>query len=476
MQLLRAAAAAVLLFAAAGTAAADPGTGEPRAFRAETVWVDAPPLRHHLSHTLFVNRCVGDCQLTVGDNDARSNTSSIIPGNTTISEFDAGDQSDVIFDATVECLREVYGPYDVDIVTEDPGTETFHHEAILAGFPEEAGRDPLVGGVAPASCTPLDNVISFSFANAVAQNLSGDRLIDTLCWTLAQESAHAFGLPNHVYDCADPMTYLPKPGEPWCGRKYFRNRGIPCGDFEPTSCMCSVTEQNSHRELLAAFGPGTLPPGPAVAIQLPGPEAQVSDKFSIFFNAVDPRTVDHAEIWLNGSKYLTLPGYDYFNQDNVYSAEAPDHPDGYIDVEIRAYTDIGSVGSATVTVLKGAPCDSDDQCFEHMSCDDGRCKYPAPSGELGDSCDYDQFCVSGICAGKDSGGECSQSCQMGVEGACPDGAECIEGNVCYSGSSGGCCTVAGGHKRDERFPLVALSLFAAVLAVLRLRARARHAR
>ena len=464
MQSLRGPAVVFLLFSMAGRAAAD----EPRRFRTETVWVDAPPLRHHLSKTIYVNRCVGGCTITIGDqSDARTNVSSIAPSNTTITEFNLGDE---IYDATVECLRDVYLPYDVDIVTEDPGTELFHHEAILAGYPEEMGRDPLVGGVAPASCQPLDNVISFSFANALGEDLSGTRLIETLCWTLAQESAHSFGLPNHVFDCLDPMTYLPLPGDPWCGRKYFRNRGIQCGEFEPAaSCNCGGTVQNSHKELLAAFGEGGPVPPPTVALSVPAPNAQVTDKFSIFFNALDPRLVSHAEIRLNGTNYFNIPGKDYFSQDEVYSAEAPDHPDGYIDLEVRACNEIGSCASANVTVLKGSPCTDDGQCFDHMSCEDGRCKYPPPSGEAGDSCDYDQFCLSGICANAGDDGICSQTCMPGVADACPEGLECTDEGVCYGDSGGGCCAVAGGQGRDDRFPYVALSLFALVIGFLRLR-------
>src|SRR5262245_26190170 len=123
------------------SAAARADTIDVPRFRNERVMVD--PVRDvaqaartsHIAHTLFVNRCPGGCNITPGVNDARTNTSSIVPGATTITEFNAGDE---IFDATIECLRDVYGPYDVNIVTDDPGTEVFHHEAILAGYPAEA--------------------------------------------------------------------------------------------------------------------------------------------------------------------------------------------------------------------------------------------------------------------------------------------------------------------------------------------------
>ncbi len=396
-----------LAAAAGGSALADP----PR-IRTEVVWVDpievvADDARAaDISHVLFVNRCPGGCTITPGDNDARTNTSSIIGGVTrNLAEFNAGD---AVFDAVIECLRDVYSPYDVQIVTEDPGDSMPHHEAIMAGDPEDVGRDPLTGGIAPATCEPLNNVISFSFANGIAEMISGQTLIETLCWTAAQESAHSFGLPNHVYDCHDPMTYLPG-----CGRKYFRNRAIQCGRFDgPEECTCSVEAQNSHERLLATFGEGTPPPPPVVTMEYPQEGASVDQGFSIFFTAIDPRLIAGAEIYLNGSKVVEMPGKDFDTADEPYSAEAPDYPDGYIEIEVKAYDEFGTAGSAKVTVLKGEPCD-------------------------GDSCGDGFECTSGHCVALEDGG------------------------------GGGCCAVAGGQRREGRFPLVALGLFAAAILWMR---------
>lgn len=452
---------------AAGTARAGDPAG-PR--RVEQVWVDpirdvapdalAAPL---ISNILFINRCAGGCTLTPGSNDARRNTSSIIDSTTTISEFALGDD---VFNQVVECVRDVYSPYDVEIVTEDPGDGVFHHEAILAGAPEELGLDSRVGGIAPAACEPLNNVISFSFANAP------DTDAETLCWTLAQESAHSFGLPNHVYDCLDPMTYLEGP----CGRKYFRNRAIGCGEFEPKECICGVNAQNSHLELINTFGPGTAPPPPDVTVLYPDADSSVEDHFSVFFTAIDPRLVDHVDVYLNGTRYATLPGHNYQNREEDYNVETPDHPDGYIDVELRAYNEINEeAGTAKITVLKGQPCASSDQCFDFMECSDGRCSYPPAAGDLGDACEYDQYCLSGACARKGDSGYCSQGCNPSVADACPDGFECLAQGLCWpenADDGGGCCAVAGGQRKGEDFPLALLSLFAGAVAVLRWRRRA----
>jgi hypothetical protein len=452
----------------AGVAGAE-GPRTPR--RLERVWVDpvrdiAPDARAAggISKLLYVNRCIGDCFITPGRDDARANTSSIVDGTSTLSEFTGGDE---VYDEVIACLRDVYSPYDIEIVTEDPGGDTFHHEAILAGLPEELGLNQNIGGVAPASCEPLNNVISFSFANSEGTDA------ETMCWTVAQESAHAFGLPNHVYDCLDPMTYLPGP----CGRKYFRNRGIECGEFQPIECVCGVSRQNSHVELLATFGPGTPPPPPEVTVLYPEADASVTDNFNIFFTALDPRLVSRAEVYLNGTLYATVHGKDYQDREDDYNVTAPDVPDGVIDIEIRAYNDINEeAGTAVTTVVKGEPCTSADQCFDFMECEEGRCSYPPPAGELGDECGFDQFCLEGTCS--EVGGErrCAQSCNPTVSGSCPDGFECLDEGVCWvSSDGGGCCAVAGGQERDDDLPLALIFLFAgAVLLVRRGRVKPRR--
>jgi MYXO-CTERM domain-containing protein len=456
----------LVLAAFAPAAAADPAAAP---LRTEVVWVDpttavAPDAlkADTISKTLFVNRCTGGCTITGGaPNDSRSNVSSIVTGTKTISEFSG---SDATFDAVIDCLRDVYGPYDIDIVTDDPGTEIFHHEAILAGTPNEIGLNPNIGGIAPAACDPLNNVISFSFGNITPDS------VENLCWTVAQESAHSFGLPNHVFDCTDPMTYLGPPDPNYdCGRKYFRNKALPCGEFELSACNCavSVDGQNSHESLIGTFGPGEAPLPTEVTIIAPTDDAPVNDGFTIFFTASNTRIVDKVELWLNGTKYLEMPGYNYDRRDDDYNFTAPEHPDGYIDVEIKAFDDIGTEGSTTVTVLKGEPCVNAESCFEFQECTAGYCRYPTPVGALGDECPYPQYCAEGECVEHDGGEVCATSC---ADVSCPDGFECDAQQLCFAVESGGCCSVAG-KDRDAPLPYVGLGLFALGLVALRRRRR-----
>jgi hypothetical protein len=437
--------------------------------RSSWVWVD--PIKdlaadavasEHISKIIYINRCVGGCTIQPGVNDARNNTSTIPDATSVLSEFN---QSIDVFNEVVDCVKDVYSPYDVQIVTEDPGAEVFHHEAILAGLPQEIGFSAGSGGVAPAGCSPLNNVISFSFANGYI----GGSVLE-MCWTVAQESAHAFGLPNHVFNCLDPMTYLPG-----CGKKFFRNKSYPCGEFDGViPCNCSGATQNSHVELRTVFGDGVQPTPPTVSILLPNADDQVSEGFVIFWDAQDERLVDHSDLYINGTKYSTTSGHEYQNRADNYDTMAPTLPDGYIDIEIKAYNGLGSEAVSSVRVLKGSPCADKSSCFDLQECNAGRCEYPAPSSQLGDACEIDFQCVEGVCGSVGSSKSCTNTCNPTVGSACAEGFECTAssagGFVCWPKSdSGGCCSVAG-SKRDP-LPWFGLGVFFVGILVLRRRRR-----
>jgi hypothetical protein len=442
------------------TLAASGASAEPSR-RSEVVWVDpvadmAPGhlLSNHVSPIIYVNPCRGGCSFTPGGNDSRDNTVSFIQGPVTVTEFE---HDQATYDAVIACVREVYRPYDVEIVTADPGNDN-HHEAILAGSPEELGLGSAVGGIAPAACSPLNNAISFSFSNNGADVL-------TMCWTVAQESAHTFGLPDHVFECSDAMTYLQG-----CGQKYFRDRVLPCGEFESgdTPCRCNDAGQNSHQQLLAAFGPGKPPEPPEVTIALPMDGADVADDFSIHGFATDPRLVSLVELFINGSKYDELPGHPFEQRDDNYFFSAPEHADGYMTIELRAANDLGSAASASVRVLKGEPCQSDDQCLNEQFCEDGACTYPPATRGLGDRCDHDQQCISARCEGGD-GSRCTHTCDPELSDSCEAGFECLDtagSGLCWP-SGGGCCSVASPRSAGD----FAVAAIAALLSAVLLRRR-----
>ena len=426
---------------------------------------------------IFVNRCAGGCTITKGSNNAVDNTSGTPMGTDgqvyTLSEWPHGDAA---WAELMDCVRDVYSPYDVVVTDVDPSPAP-HHEAIAAGNDHEIGWS--AGGVAgaPASCVPTDNVISFTFAN----QYPADR-IERICATVAQESGHSFGLPDHIYDCTDPMTYLSL-----CGRAYFRNKLMPCGEFQEgvPACACGGTRVNTHVMLSEAFGPGTQPPPPAVSIAYPEPDQQIGDEPIFQIDATDPRGVVRIEILLNGWLWHTFdertsitPPFSWPGSYTINFTEPI--PPGIVDVEARAYNDLGlpgafdepSYSSAFVTVVRGEPCQDAGECFAGQTCEDGRCAWAPPVGELGDACEYDQYCIGptlhdGRCAESGDVRICTFECVAGVNDSCPDGYHCpgAEGDdgFCMPGDGEpppGCCSTGGDSRGAFALALaVALAVF-----------------
>ncbi|HTE54218.1 MAG TPA: hypothetical protein VK698_25360 [Kofleriaceae bacterium] len=149
-------------------------------------------------------------------------------------------------EALLACVADLFSPFDVLVVDQDPGTAP-HIEAVIGGYPSQFGREADVGGLSPlrTDCGVIDGSIVFAFPTVVG----GDR---KLCEVVAQEVAHSFGL-DHELLCEDPMTYLGG-----CGDKEFQFRESVCGETEPRDCECSRT-QNSARDLLDRLGRGERP-------------------------------------------------------------------------------------------------------------------------------------------------------------------------------------------------------------------------
>lgn len=437
-----------------------------------------PPVSHQISRIIFVNRCVGGCTFTKSPNgvsDAINNLTWLggaqVGSTISISEFSHSEQ---VWQDTLACIRDVYLPYGVTITDVDPGAVP-HHEAVLAGRAQEL---PINGALGVAvlgagACAPADNVISFSFANnhGPTNNLS---LAEAMCWTVAQESAHSYGL-EHEFDCSDPLTYLDN-----CdGPKYFRNLNVSCGEFAAAPCVCGGSFQNSHERLTSTLGVGTLPPPPVVAISMPVDGSTVGGDFSVIATAVDQRGVHHIELFINGWKWGEIPGV-WKKTSSYLLSLPPDVPPGVMDIEVRACGDAGACASETVRVTRGAPCADASTCNEGQRCDDaGRCLWDPPTGNQGDACSYNEFCTSDVCA--DVGGgqmACTTTCFGGPNDVCPDPYRCTapggaEG-VCGIAveDEGGCCSAGGaGSSTSALLFNVGLGTLVGLIAIRRRRKR-----
>jgi len=435
-----------------------------------------------ISPYLYVNRCTGGCQINGGTlNDARTNTSTIpATGPHTISEFKndqgmTGAAADAEWNQILQCMREVYSPFAVQVVDQRPTTGVSYTMAIIAGYSSEIGLDPSIFGIAPLAgdCSPQDNVISFSFAN---QHPNNERVFN-VCWTAAQESAHAFGLDHEFLfadgtsACNDPMTYRVDCG----GEKFFRNKSAQCGEESTRPCRCGG-QQNSHQKIRSVFGDGmSIIPAPTCTIEAPIVSgATISNSSAIPVQAGSKRGVEKVELWLGKApdkmfKWATAAGamFGAAGQPNPsgYAIPMPmGVPDGNIDIIVKAYDDLLlETDSQTISVSKGAPCASAMTCAKGQKCEAGYCFWDAPTGEIGDTCAYPQFCKTGICADAVSGDDfCSQNCIVGATDACPMGFECIAGGgtmgLCAPLDKGGCCSVGTDGKVATLMSMFVLGL------------------
>jgi hypothetical protein len=410
-----------------------------------------------VSPIIYANRCTGGCMVTLSDhNDAKNHLSTMVkPGTSTLGEFandmgQTGSAADAEWAQVMQCLKEVYSPFNIMVTDVLPPSNVNWTELMIGGQPTDLGFPVDVLGIAPAhiDCNAYDNAIAFSFANHEPLT---DRVYN-ICWTAAQESAHNFGL-DHEYQfsdgtsaCNDPMTYRVDCG----GEKFFRNKGALCGENQVRACLCPGN-QNSHQKILSVFGAGTpITPPPTTSVVLPAQGATIANGAIVDAKAYSQRGIDHVDLYLNGHQWGTAKGAAFGSEgqpETTYPITIPNTvPNSVIDIQIKAYDDLLlETDSAIVTVTKGAPCTDATTCLKGQKCDAGKCFWDPPTGELGVDCTYNEFCVSGLCAGTDTKTICTQTCIVGSTDACPTGYDCVATSasmgICFPPDSGGCCSV-----------------------------------
>ena len=414
--------------------------------------------------TIFLNHCVGGCTVRPGMDDASSDTSSIAKQVTTIAEytFQAGEWANIL-----QCVKEVYSPFNVHVTDVRPAGPPYE-EIIVGGTPDDLMLPVGVGGIGSLQpgCAPNPKGVSFAFTSAIdvfAGEDGGSRVFG-MCWIIAQETAHNFGL-DHEYEfvedgksaCNDPMTYRADCG----GQKFFRNKIAKAGstalcgtNADPANvCLCGGN-QNSHGKMIDNFGPGTsLIPPPSAVITLPAANGALGA--SVIASIGSKRGVERAEVYLNGYLWRTLPGAAFGPQGQVnptaYQFTLPTEiPNSIYDIVVKGYDDLGILGtSATLVATKGPTggCATADTCLKGQNCANGRCFWDPPVGELGEPCPYPQFCKSGLCQGTADQSICTQDCIPGSADSCPNpDLSCIESTpghgICFfTPDSGGCCSV-----------------------------------
>jgi hypothetical protein len=427
---------AVLVFGMASSALAAPRTA--------IKWLDqdrigkewiGPGTAEAVSHVIYLNNCKPNgCALKAGYDNATTSTSSIPDSPSTVAAYTG---SDATWQQVVQCVKQTYADFDVQIVTDRP-TSGNYHMAIVAGTPQQVQMQSGVLGVSPFSCGYISNSVSFTFANLEPNNVAD------LCWTVAQETAHSWGL-DHKYDNRDPMTYLS--GGPTTKR--FIDEAGSCGEYSARSCQCqyngSTAKMNSHALIQAVFGssaPDTV--APTVNITFPMDGAQVNAGFPIKADVADDRTVEKVEIKLDGMVIKTLT-------DGPFNGAAPANlGQGMHKVEVIGYDHAMNKTTATVNVQFGTVCAADSDCTQEGNvCVEGHCVAgPSMEGGLGTGCGANEDCSSGQCGNDGENSYCTTTCNP-EQSACPSGFSCLDsggGNgLCWPSEGGGCDASGGGH-------------------------------
>jgi len=449
------------------------------------VWTDVDPaavLPAVNTNKIFLNNCKPNgCVVRSGQ------TSSIdgsgfqgtwgINGTRTLTPFAA---SDTVWQQTVDCLKDVFSPFAVEITTTNPSPAP-HFEIMIAGAPGDLGMSSGIGGVSPFNCEPyIPNSLVFDFQKVWGSD------VEEICATAAQEIAHSFAL-DHVADASDPLTYFN-----YNGRRRFKDAQVACGSdcqggqspFGETctgatqqihDCSCPNNStilqktQNSVATIKALFGTGTPTP-PVVKITEPKLGAVVQAGFPVRADISDEQGVARAEMYVDNTLAQTLTA-------GPFAFNAPGSlGDGTHNVKVIGYDVFGTSATASVQVVIGKPCDGDGDCPTDTDvCLGGRCVAgPDATGGLGLPCNVGTECRSGECLA-DSTGEkhCVESCVLG-EGQCPSGFGCLEAGadrgVCWPGfddGTGGCCSA----NSDPAGPMVLGALVGGMFILRRRRRR-----
>lgn len=283
------------------------------------------------SRIIYLNRT--GVTLTPGDDDSRTNRSSIITSQRTVPAWNT---SATNWAATVACMKDMFSRWDVTVTDVNPGNVP-HMEAVFGGSPQNIGMQQGVGGVSPFTedCAVIENSIVFTFTSVFPDNPQ------MICEVMAQEVAHSYGL-DHELLASDPMTYLQ-----YNGKRTFKDQTVSCGESSSRACgiggsVCRPN-QNSVQLLTERLGLVDLI-APTLGITFPADGDTLEPGFEVQAMAMDNVAVKEATLSIDDVVVTTTPGAGPYS----FATDAA-LADGAHTIKVEA-TDGKNVKSQTITV------------------------------------------------------------------------------------------------------------------------------
>lgn len=372
-------------------------------------------------YLLYVNRCEGGETITsAGFENSRTNSSTIIPRTITFPAYPGSNSS---WTSLMSEVRSILSPFGIEVTDQDPG-DTPHTEIIACG---QSFLGSSVLGVAPFGCGLVANAIGYAFAE---EHFSERQLAETI----VHEAGHTWTL-NHLYDCADPMTYLEG-----CGNKSFQDSSLQCagvgggGSWQVEPCSCGGTTQNSFQTLFGYFGPNNNA-FPVLNLEQPAENALVGPGFTIRGSSSGGNGEESVEIYIDGILKQRFLG-------SSIDVLAPDDiADGAHQLKVTVTDQYGRSDETERAFTVSSAC----QCESNEYCDGEQC---LPFGQVGEVCADDLSCQSGLCGRSGDTALCTSACTIGAN-ECTNGTECIEAGdraLCWESSeTGGCGCQSSGN-------------------------------
>ena len=90
-----------------------------------------------VSHLIYLNNCLPDgCDVSPGDDDSLTQHSSIPQQQAHLAAWGWGTTN---WSTLVQCVKDMYAPFDVQITDVDPGPGTPHFELMVGGNSTDVG-------------------------------------------------------------------------------------------------------------------------------------------------------------------------------------------------------------------------------------------------------------------------------------------------------------------------------------------------